>query len=98
MRVIAKGTLKRFWEAGHTDAERPLIEWYALMSKASWLTPQALKAEIRTASILKARRAVFNIGGNKYRIVVDIDYLRQAAWVKFIGTHEQYDQIDAETI
>lgn len=98
MRVIAKGTLRRFWDEGHAEAERPLIEWYALMSKAGWRTPQALKSEIRTASILKARRAVFNIGGNKYRVVVDIDYVRQAAWVKFVGTHEQYDQIDAETI
>lgn len=98
MRVIAKGTLKRFWADGHPDAERPLIEWYALMSRASWPSPQALKADIRTASILKGRRVVFNIGGNKYRVVVDIDYQRQAAWVKFVGTHAQYDQIDAETV
>ncbi len=98
MRVIAKGTLKRFWESGHADAARPLIEWHALMSRAAWPNPQALKAEIRTASILKGRRAVFNVGGNKYRVIVDIDYLRQAAWVKFVGTHAQYDQIDAETV
>lgn len=68
------------------------------MSRTAWPSPQALKADIRTASILKGRRVVFNIGGNKYRVVVDIDYQRQAAWVKFVGTHAQYDQIDAETV
>lgn len=100
MRVIAKSTLRKFWEdnPAFAEAERPLMEWYHLMSKANWTTPQALKADIRTASILKGRRVVFNIAGNKYRCVVDIDYARQAMWVKFVGTHAQYDQIDAETV
>lgn len=99
MRVIAKRTLREFWERnGHGDAQRPLIEWHNLMINASWLSPQALKAEIGTASIIKAGRVVFNVAGDKYRLVVAIDYNHQIAWVKFIGTHAQYDQIDVETI
>lgn len=97
MRIIARSTLRKFWEQ-HADAERPLVEWYALASKAQWINPAALKQDIRTASILKGRRAVFNIGGNKYRLVVDIDYSRQWLWIKFIGTHQDYDNINAETV
>ncbi|UVJ45179.1 type II toxin-antitoxin system HigB family toxin [Pseudomonas sp. LS1212] len=99
MRVIAKRTLKEFWERpGCTDAERPLTEWHNMMLKAIWTTPQELKAEIGTASIIKGGRVVFNIAGNKYRLVVAIKYDLQIAWVKFIGTHPQYDQIDVETV
>lgn len=97
MRIIARRTLRMFWEI-HADAERPLIEWFAMASKAHWANPAALKQDIRTASILKNRRAVFNIAGNKYRLVADIDYIRQVLWVKFIGTHEDYDKIDVETV
>lgn len=98
MRVIAKRTLSEFWEQGHGDARTPLTEWHNMMLKAAWATPQELKAEIRTASILKGGRAVFNIGGNKYRVIVAIRYTQQIAWVRFVGTHAQYDQVDAETI
>jgi mRNA interferase HigB len=97
MRIIARSTLRKFWEI-HADAERPLVEWYAMASKASWGNPAALKQDIRSASILKNRRAVFNIAGNKYRLVADIDYARQLLWVKFIGTHSDYDKIDVETV
>lgn len=98
MRVIAKRTLRQFWEQGFSDAETPLTEWYNMMSKASWATPQALKAEIGTASILKGSRVVFNIGGNKYRVIVSIRYSQQIAWIRFVGTHQQYNQVNAETI
>ncbi|MNQ54678.1 MULTISPECIES: type II toxin-antitoxin system HigB family toxin [unclassified Pseudomonas] len=99
MRVIAKRTLKEFWERpGCKDAERALTEWHNMMLKAVWSTPQELKAEIRTASIIKSGRVVFNVAGNKYRLVVSIDYGHQIAWVKFIGTHAQYDQIDVESV
>ncbi|TVM05108.1 MAG: type II toxin-antitoxin system HigB family toxin [Halomonas sp.] len=99
MRVIAKRTLREFWEQGYPDAERPLTEWYQMMMNSSWPTPQALKAEIATASILKGSRVVFNIGGNKYRVIVSIRYAApQIAWVRFVGTHEQYDHVDAETV
>ena len=69
-----------------------------MMLKVIWATPQELKADIATASIIKGGRVVFNIAGNKYRLVVAIDYNHQIAWVKFIGTHAQYDQIDVETV
>lgn len=68
------------------------------MEKATYRTPQELKAELRTASILKGSRVVFNIAGNKYRIILAIDYQRQLAKVRFVGSHAQYDQIDAETV
>jgi mRNA interferase HigB len=98
--VVARGTLRAFWESSpaYADAETPLTEWYRQMEKVRYITPQELKAELRTASVLKGSRVVFNIGGNKYRVVLAIDYQRQYAKVRFVGTHAQYDQIDAETV
>lgn len=100
MHVISRGTLRAFWESSpaYADAMVPLTEWYRHMEKASYRTPQELKAELRTASILKGGRAVFNIAGNKYRVILAIDYQRQLAKVRFVGTHAQYDQIDAEIV
>ena len=68
------------------------------MEKSTFYTPQDLKAELRTASILKGGRVVFNIGGNKYRVIMAIDYPRQLGFIRFVGTHAQYDQINAETV
>jgi mRNA interferase HigB len=98
--VISRGTLRAFWESSmaYDDAQTPLVEWYRHMEKATYRTPQDLKAEIRTASILKGGRVVFNIAGNKYRVVMAIDYDRQLAKVRFVGTHAQYDRIDTETV
>ena len=98
MRVIAKRTLRQFWLQGYAEAETPLTEWYNMMQKASWTTPQELKEDFRTASVLKGGRVVFNIGGNKYRVIVAIRYQQQIAWIRFVGTHAQYDKVDAETI
>jgi mRNA interferase HigB len=99
MRVIAKRTLRQFWqEPQYADAKGPLEAWYAEAMQAAWKTPQQVKAQFGSASILKGGRVVFNIGGNKYRLVVAVDYGRQACFVKFIGTHKQYDAIDAEAI
>ncbi len=100
MHVIARGTLREFWQSSpaYADAQTPLVEWYRHMEKASYRNPQELKVELRTASILKGGRVVFNIGGNKYRVVLAIDYQRQLAKVRFVGTHAQYDRIDAENI
>ena len=75
-----------------------MVEWYRHMEKATYRTQQELKAELRTASILKGSRVVFNIAGNKYRIILAIDYQRQLAKVRFVCSHAQYDQIDAETV
>lgn len=97
MRVIAKRSLRQFWDV-YPDAQAPLEAWHGEALKAKWTTPQAVKAHFGTASILKSGRVVFNIGGNKYRLVVDIDYLRMVCFVKFIGTHGEYDRIDAGTI
>ena len=86
MRIIAKSTLRKFWESGHyADAVTPVKEWYHFLSKAKWATPQDLKADLGSASILKGGRAVFNVAGNKYRVVAAIDYEKQIAWIRFVG-------------
>jgi mRNA interferase HigB len=100
MRVIALGTLRAFWErnVACADAREPALAWYRHTRKADWRTPAELKRDIKTASILKDGRAVFNIGGNKYRIVVWINYAYRVVYIRFVGTHAQYDRIDAQTI
>lgn len=99
MRVIAKSTIKKFWEQpGCADAKGPLRSWYEETMEATWLSPQAVKDQYRNASICGNNRVVFNIGGNKYRLVVEIQYRLGIVWVKFIGTHTQYDKINVESI
>lgn len=99
MRVIAVSTLKAFWDLPeHKDAEAPLTAWYQEMEKGNWQTPAEIKAQYGNASILKNRRIVFNIKGNDYRVIVAVAYKFQAMYVKFVGTHEQYDAIDADTV
>ena len=97
MRIIAVSTLRAFW-ARHPDAEQPLKAWHDEVLRASWQQPADIKAHYRSASVLKNRRVVFNIKGNSYRLVVSIAYKLQIVYVKFIGTHEEYDAIDAETV
>jgi mRNA interferase HigB len=97
VRVIAVASLRAFW-LRHPDAEQPLKAWYEEASKASWMQPSDIKAQYRSASILRNRRVVFNIKGNDYRLVVAVAYRLQIVYVKFIGTHPQYDAIDANTI
>lgn len=97
MRVVAKKILREFWEK-HTDAEEQLKTWYKEASKASWNTPADIKKEYTRASILKGGRVVFDICGNKYRLVVDINYFRKWIFIRFIGTHTDYNKIDANTI
>ena len=100
MRVIALRTLKSFWEQNstHLDAKEPALAWYRHTFKANWGSPAELKRDVGTASILKDGRVVFNIAGNKYRIVVWINYSYRVVYIRFIGTHAQYDRIDAQTI
>lgn len=99
MRVIAKSTLRKFWKRpGFQDAKGPLESWYDEAIKAEWKSPQDVKAQFGTASICGNNRVVFNIGGNKYRLVVEMQYRAGIAWVKFVGTHAQYDDIDVETV
>lgn len=100
MRVIALSTLKTFWDANpeHKDCKEPLLAWHRHTISASWHSPAAIKLDFRNASILKDGRVVFNIAGNKYRLVVWINYPYQVLYIRFIGTHSQYDKIDAQTI
>jgi len=97
MRIIALSTLRTFWQT-HPDAETPLRAWYALASRAHWKTPAHVKAAYRNASFVADRRVVFNIKGNDYRLVVAVRYDRGLMYVRFVGTHRQYDRIDVETI
>jgi len=97
MRIIAKKTLRAFWEK-HPDAEQPLKAWHEMAKAASWPNPAALKAQIGTASLVGHDRVVFNIAGNKYRLVVAINYRYQAQYIRFVGTHREYDQIDAAEV
>lgn len=97
MRVIAKKILREFWQK-HTDSEEQLKTWYKEVSKTSWLNPSDIKKDYARASILKGGRVVFDICGNKYRLVVDINYSRQWVFIRFIGTHKDYDNIDANRI
>ncbi len=100
MRVIALSTLKAFWEkdSSYSDAMQPTLAWYRRVLKANWKLPAEVKADFRSASILKDGRVVFNIAGNKYRIIVWINYTYGVVYIRFIGTHAQYDQIDAQII
>ena len=99
MRVIAKSTLRKFWEQPqYADSKGALESWYDEAIQASWDTPQDIKAQSRNASICGNHRVVFNIGGNKNRLVVEMQYRSGIAWVKFVGTHAMYDQIDVESV
>ena len=97
MRVIAKKMLRDFWEK-QTDSEEQLKTWYKEASKAIWLSPIDIKSEYQQASILKSGRVVFNICGNKYRLIVRINYPRRWVFIRFIGTRAEYDKIDADKI
>lgn len=97
MRIIALSTLRAFWEA-HPDAEVPLRSWHALASRATWKTPADVKAAYRSASFAANNRVVFNVKGNDYRLVAAMRYDKGLVYVRFIGTHRQYDKIDVATI
>jgi mRNA interferase HigB len=100
MRVIALGTLKSFLDSdpAYADAREPVMAWYRQLRAADWATPADVKRDVGTASILRDGRAVFNVAGNKYRIVVWINYPYRVVYIRFIGTHRQYNRIDAQTV
>jgi mRNA interferase HigB len=99
MRLIAKRTLRRFWEQpGHEDAKAPLEAWCGIVMREQWKTPGEIKDKFGNVSICGNNRAIFNVGGNKYRLVVEMQYRAGIVWVKFIGTHEEYDRIEVETV
>jgi mRNA interferase HigB len=97
MRIVAVKFLRSFWEE-RPNAKQPLKSWVDEARKAAWAQPSEIEEQYRSASILKNRRVVFNIKGNDYRLVVSVAYQCQAVYVKFIGTHKEYDAIDAETV
>jgi mRNA interferase HigB len=97
MRVIARKTLREYWEK-HPDVRPSLQAWYTDVSHADWGSPAEVKRIYANASILPNQRVVFNIKGNQYRLVVAIQYAHRIVFIRFIGTHAEYDRIDAATI
>lgn len=98
MRVIARGTLVKFWTS-HADARVPLEAWLQVSRKADWTGPQDIKAAFGTrVDFLPRNRVIFNLGGNKYRLVAVVLFRRKAIYIRFIGTHAAYDRIDAKTV
>ena len=100
MRIIALSTLKAFWEESteYIDAKEPTLVWYRHALAADWSAPADVKQDFRNARILKNGRVVFNIAGNKYRLDVWINYVYRVVYIRFIGTHAQYDKIEVQTI
>lgn len=98
VRIIAKRTLVQFWESGHGDAEQPLKAWHDVAKAAIWSEPAEIKAMFSTASFLANNRVVFNISGNKYRLVVKVEYRLKTIYIRFIGTHADYNKIKASTL
>jgi mRNA interferase HigB len=96
-RIIAKSTLREFWEK-HADSEQYLKTWYDTAKRAKWFSPNDVKQTYVSAGILKNGRVVFNIKGNKYRLIVEINFPRKWVFIRFIGTHKEYDKIDANNI
>ena len=94
MRIISKKPLREFWER-HVDAEEPLLAWYREVEKEDWDGPAKVKAKYPNASILGGNRVVFNIRGNACRLVVKINYPARIVYVRFVGTHAQYDRVNA---
>jgi mRNA interferase HigB len=97
MRVIAVKTLKEFWESA-PEAEQALLAWYEEAEAAQWANPNELKQQYRNASIITDKRVIFNIHGNSYRLIVDIEYRLKIVFIVWFGTHKQYNKIDAKKV
>jgi len=97
MRIVALSALRDCWRK-HPDAEVPLRAWYAIARTAIWRRPSEVKAAYRNASVLANNRVIFNIKGNDYRLVAAVHYNRGMMFIRFVGTHREYDRIDAATI
>jgi len=97
LRIISKKTLRDFWEK-HSDCKQQLLSWHQESSKSNWKTPNDIKKEYPSASFLLQNRIVFNIKGNTYRLIVKVNYEHQIIWIRFVGTHSEYDKIDANKI
>lgn len=97
MRVIARKTLRDFWMT-HSDSEPALKAWFYEAERSTWQSPAEIKLNYPSASILTDNRVVFNIKGNKYRLIVKINYDYGQVFIRFVGTHAEYDKINASTI
>ncbi len=97
MRVIAKRTLREFWEK-HPDSEKVLESWFHEVKNANWSNSGALKRQYGSASVINSERVVFNICGNKYRLIAAISFENKVVLIKFIGTHFEYDKVNPETV
>jgi mRNA interferase HigB len=97
MQIIALRTLRAFWTL-HPQAEQPLKSWFSAVKKAEWQSPADVKAMYRSADFVADNRVIFNIGGNKYRLVVHVSYEFRRVLIKFVGIHSDYDNIDAESV
>lgn len=97
MRIISKRTLRAFW-IRFPNAEEPLLAWYREVEKENWEKPAEVKEKYRNASFVKGNRVVFNIKGNDYRLIVKINYPYRMVYVRFVGTHAEYDKIDAKEV
>jgi len=99
MRIISRSALRQFWEKkSYKDAEQPLKAWFDEAKQADWKKPSHVKLQFRNASFIANNRVVFNIHGNKYRLIVAMKYEFGICYIRFIGTHKQYDEVDAATI
>jgi mRNA interferase HigB len=99
MRIIALSTIKAYFDTpAHADSKEPLLSWHSHVVHAHWRSPADVKAQFGTASVLKNGRVVFNIAGNKYRLVTKINFPHGIVYIRFIGTHRQYNLIDAHTV
>ena len=97
MRIISKKKLREFWER-HADAKEPLLAWYREVEKEDWNTPVQMKERYPNASILGGNRVVFNIKGNDYRLVAKINYSGRTVYVRFVGTHAEYDRVNVREV
>ena len=97
MRIISKRALRACWER-YPDAENPLLAWYREVTREDWDTPAKVKAKYSNASIVGDNRVVFNIKGNAYRLVAKINYPKRIVYVRFAGTHAEYDEVDVQEV
>ena len=97
MRVFTRRTLREFWER-YPDAKKQLDEWYKVVEQADWEAPNRVRERYPSASIIPGNRVVFNIKGNNYRSVVKVNYPYRVVYIRFIGTHAEYDAVDAEEV
>lgn len=94
---MLKKTLREFW-IKHPDCEEQMKSWYQEAENSEWINPNDVKKDYPSASILGDNRIVFNIKGNHYRIIIKINYDYQMIWIRFVGTHSEYDKINANKI